>query len=96
MKNSEFSPAYYDEYLQQVVDNYNLLYVACTRPKANLFILKSKSKSKLDKDKPMNSVAQLITQALGTDSDVHEFGTLVVPTSNTGASEKKKQMNPLI
>lgn len=95
MKNSEFSPAYYDEYLQQVVDNYNLLYVACTRPKANLFILKSKSKSKLDKDKPMNSVAQLITQALGTDSDVHEFGTLVVPTSNTGASEKKKQMNPL-
>ena len=96
MKNSEFSPAYYDEYLQQVVDSYNLLYVACTRPKANLIILKSKSKSKFDKDKPMNSVAQLITQALDSKSDILEFGTLVVPTSDTGESEKKKQTNPLV
>ena len=78
MRYSAFSEQYFEEYLQQVVDNYNLLYVALTRPKANLIILKSASKGKIDKDKTMNNVAQLITQAIGTNDDgMLEYGSLV-------------------
>lgn len=55
LQESIFHEEYNDERFKQIVDNYNLLYVACTRPKNNLFILKgaekkeekgSKSKSK--------------------------------------------------
>lgn len=77
MLQSAFAPAYREEYLQQVVDSYNLLYVACTRPKANLIIFKSTSKCSVKKDKTMNNVAQLITQVLGTnDNGLFEYGVL--------------------
>ena len=78
MRHSAFSAEYHEEYLQQVVDSYNLLYVACTRPKSNLFILKSASKCIIKKDKVMNNVAQLITEVLGSGAEgVLEYGTLV-------------------
>ena len=80
MKHSAFATAYHEEYLQQIVDSYNLLYVACTRPKANLIILKSSSKSTIAKGKVMNNVAQLITAALGSNAEgVLEYGTLAAP-----------------
>ncbi len=97
MKNSAFSTEYYEEYLQQIVDSYNLLYVALTRPKANLFILKSTTKSTIAKDKVMNNVAQLITSALGTNPEgVLEYGTLTIPSLQECCSEKsEKESNPL-
>ena len=95
MKQSAFSDEYYEEYLQQIVDSYNLLYVAFTRPQANLIILKGSSKSTIGKGKVMNNVAQLITQALGTsDSGVLEYGTLAIPTQET-ESKKTESHNPL-
>lgn len=96
MKHSAFASEYYEEYLQQIVDSYNLLYVACTRPKANLIMLKSTSKCATSKDKPMNNVAQLITQALGTNADgVLEYGTLVIPSSATDTRDDVCHSNPL-
>ena len=96
MLHSDFAREYHEEYLQQIVDSYNLLYVACTRPKANLFILKSNSKSIVKKDKVMNNVAQLITQALGSNEEgVLEYGTLVVPVQQTAAQAESQACNPL-
>ena len=96
MKNSEFATQYHEEYLQQIVDSYNLLYVALTRPKANLFILKSTSKSSLKKDATMNNIAQLITAALGTSAEgMLEYGTLVLPTEKEKDKKEKKNTNPL-
>ena len=95
MKQSAFSDEYYEEYLQQIVDSYNLLYVAFTRPQANLIILKGTTKSTIGKGKVMNNVAQLITQALGTsESGVLEYGTLAIPTQETKSKETKSH-NPL-
>ena len=96
MSNSAFADEYHEEYLQQIVDSYNLLYVALTRPKANLILLKSTTKSTIGKDKVMNNVAQLITSALGTNQDgVLEYGALVVPTPQSTSSNVNKENNPL-
>ena len=95
MKHSAFSNAYHEEYLQQIVDSYNLLYVACTRPKANLIILKGATKSVIAKGKTMNNVAQLITGALGNNADgVLEYGTLAIP-SIPSATDTHEESNPL-
>ena len=95
MKNSDFSDEYNEEYLQQIVDNYNLLYVALTRPKANLIILKGATKSSIARGKTMNNVAQLITQALGhNDEGVFEFGT-IVPSVQESSNTKSQASNPL-
>ena len=95
MKHSAFSDAYHEEYLQQIVDSYNLLYVACTRPKANLIILKSATKSTIAKGKTMNNVAQLITGALGSNADgVLEYGTLSIPTPPS-VDATTEAVNPL-
>ena len=96
MKNSDFADEYAEEYLQQIVDSYNLLYVAFTRPKANLFILKGATKSTVARGKTMNNVAQLITQALGRNEEgetLFEFGTIV--PSEVGDTTQDKGSNPL-
>lgn len=99
MRESSFTSEYYEEYLQQIVDSYNLLYVACTRPKANLFILKTASKCSIAKDKVMNNVAQLISQALESKtSETREYGTLVPSkhdTENTADTKEDEVNNPL-
>ncbi len=88
MPHSIFAAEYDDEELKQAVDNYNLLYVACTRPKCNLFILKSGEKKKEEKQSgkkrestsppPINTVSRLISRALEmADKDTLEYGTLV-------------------
>ncbi len=96
MKHSAFAEEYHEEYLQQIVDSYNLLYVACTRPKANLIILKSAAKSTIAKGKVMNNVAQLITAALGSSAEgVLEYGTLAVPKEGNSRVILSEKTNPL-
>lgn len=96
MKQSAFTAEYHEEYLQQIVDSYNLLYVACTRPKSNLFILKSASKCTIKGDKAMNNVAQLITLGLKDNPNKSlEFGTLVSSKIEDGDSTEETEINPL-
>ena len=96
MKQSAFTAEYHEEYLQQIVDSYNLLYVACTRPKSNLFILKSSSKCTIKGDKAMNNVAQLITLALKDHPNkALEFGTLVPSKIEDGDGTEETEINPL-
>lgn len=100
MPHSIFAAEYNDEELKQAVDNYNLLYVACTRPKCNLFILKSGEKKKEEKKggkkrgntppPPINTVSRLIGRALEMgDKDMLEYGTLV--GSRQQATDKRQQ-----
>ena len=106
MKDSVFAPHHEEEYLQQIVDSYNLLYVACTRPKENLFILKGAGKidsTKQTDDKKkkkktssttstINTVAQLIGRAIPMgDSDIVEFGTLATHSQKEKATVEKKK-----
>ena len=96
MKNSAFSEEYHEEYLQQIVDSYNLLYVALTRPKANLIILKGATKSTIARGKVMNNVAQLITQALGSNQEgVLEYGTIVPSILGDSPTSQMTASNPL-
>ena len=85
MQESIFAPEHNEEFLKQVVDSYNLLYVACTRPRNNLFILKkgavptNKSKKKSSDDTPpeetIKTVGNLIGKALKMgDTTIMEFG----------------------
>ena len=101
MQESIFAPHYEEEYLQQVVDSYNLLYVACTRPKENLFILKGagkldnakqtdekKKKKTSSSSTTINTVAQLIDRAITMDdSGIVEFGDLASHTDKTTVKE---------
>lgn len=94
MQDSVFAPHYAEEHLQQVVDSYNLLYVACTRPKKNLFILKGAGKQD-EKKKPnttgsLNTIAQLIELAIPTEENEYiDFGLLesIEATPNNSTHE---------
>lgn len=103
MQQSVFVSHYEEEYLQQIVDNYNLLYVACTRPKKNLFILKGagkqdeEKKKKSDTSNSLNTVAQLIEQALPTEGEAYiEFGILKATnsTSSNTDTDDTERLNP--
>lgn len=107
MAESIFTHEFDEEQLKQIVDNYNLLYVACTRPKCNLFILKEgkkkekeeegkKKKSKKPSD-AISTVSQLISKALHMDEQEEmEFGTLVgsQPTKRTDTQTASARPNP--
>ena len=85
MQASIFASEHDDEYLKQVVDNYNLLYVASTRPRNNLFILKKGAAPAADNKKKrptdtaagdtIKNVGSLIGKALQMgDAPTMEFG----------------------
>ena len=107
MQDSIFAPQHEEEYLQQVVDSYNLLYVACTRPKENLFILKGagmadntkqtdekkkKTTSTNTNNGTINTIAQLIGRAISMgDNDMVEYGTLATHSQKETATPEKRE-----
>lgn len=62
MKDSYYNEAYGREQMQQWVDNLNLLYVALTRPKSNLFIFGRKNGN-------ATSIESLLKKALFSDKE---------------------------
>lgn len=70
LKDSSFKDEYQDEMLQQWIDNLNLLYVAFTRPRDNMFVigeLKTKKENNKKDAKPVvgwNTVSDLIWHVL--------------------------------
>lgn len=72
MKESDFQEEYNKELQQQWIDNINLLYVAFTRPKANLFILGRRPKKNKNGTYPNSSVSALLFNVLkekGTEEE---------------------------
>ena len=53
LKDSSFKEEYQDEMLQQWIDNLNLLYVAFTRPRDNMFVI-GELKTKKENNKKDN------------------------------------------
>lgn len=98
MKDSQFSEEYKNEKLQQWIDNMNLLYVAFTRPKCNMYIMGRLSVSK-SAGVAKSNVSGLIFHALGGNAKelgnedfVYECGEFYLPEKKTEEQSK----NPLL
>ena len=98
MKESDFKDSYNDELQQQWIDNINLLYVAFTRPKANLFII---GKCPTKKNGTLDNVSALIYRVLNNQEAkseenkdfIYSFGT---PYFSQDDDDKKTSENPLL
>jgi ATP-dependent exoDNAse (exonuclease V) beta subunit len=98
MKESDFKDSYNDELQQQWIDNINLLYVAFTRPKANLFII---GKCPTKKNGTLDNVSALLYHVLNNQeakSDENEDFTYSfgVPYFSKDNEDKKTSENPLL
>lgn len=91
-----FEQAYFDEYLQNRVDNLNLLYVAFTRARNNLFVIGRRNASATRSDlmeKVLPNVQQEMKDSvLQTDEDkkqpiYFEYGTLCMKWNEQKLSE---------
>ena len=97
MKKSIFKKAYHDEYLYQVVDNLNILYVATTRAKSNLFIFTDGSGGRGENvSKLINSIMKNFTGLNGIEKDeengIITYGEIV--GSRTEEKGKCENDNP--
>ncbi len=94
MLNSIYSDDYNKEMLYQIVDNLNILYVATTRAKSNLFIFSDGSGGTGETvSKLLNRIVTLMTSLEGSDFNdgVFTYGTIV---GNPTKKEKKNSDNP--
>ena len=93
MLNSIYKNEYNHEYLFQLVDNLNLLYVACTRASHNLFIFSSAKSKANNLSKLLNSVIKHISLE-GAETDEEQqtltFGEIMPSSPN----EKDEKENP--
>ena len=98
MKKSIFQKEYFNEYLYQVVDNLNILYVATTRAKSNLFIFTDGSNGRGENvSKLMNTVIENITHLQGSQYEKGKFFSFGEIVSSKRSEEKKvneKKENP--
>ena len=88
MTGTIYEADYHQEHLQNTVDNLNLLYVAFTRAKHNLFVIgkrMAKNTRSVLLEQSLPSVAELLPDALleGTEDEqaclTFSFGTLSIP-----------------
>lgn len=98
MKESNFKDSYNDELQQQWIDNINLLYVAFTRPKANLYII---GKCPTKKNGSLDNVSALLYHVLNNQeakSDENEDFTYSfgAPYFSKDNEDKKTSENPLL
>ncbi len=100
MTKSIFSRDYYNEYMYQIVDNLNILYVATTRAKSNLFVFTDGSNGRGENvSKLMNTIVGNITHLPGSLFDkaggVFTYGEIVSGEKNCAAKEiEEKKGNP--
>lgn len=101
MKESYYKEYFEREQMQQWVDNLNLLYVALTRPKSNLFILGRKNGHNYSVETLLKDALEWETEEQTEDTDennkekknknkvfVHEEGTLVKSKTGQKAGTK--------
>ena len=96
LKDSAFREDWKEESLSQLVDNVNLLYVAMTRPRNNMFIIaenrekKKKDSKKGTENEALSNVYQLLKLGLPEGSNEEfEFGTLCVDTEKKNEGENE-------
>ena len=89
LMGTTYEAAYKEEYLQKVVDNLNMLYVAFTRARSNLFVIgkRATERAKLIQD-ILPAVQQELTEAILTEDMTFEYGTL-----DTSLKQKRKSDN---
>ena len=92
MQTSIFRTDYDEETLRNNVDNLNLLYVAFTRAKNNLFIFTSEQKKNTGKEKEdtINDISKLIHKVLfksTTETLRYETGVLITTPGKTEKSD---------
>ena len=81
VSESIFRSEYDEETLRNNVDNLNLLYVAFTRAKNNLFIMtkaKDESKNRKNDTNTVSDISVLINRALKPEDEEYSRGTLVI------------------
>ena len=97
MLDSIYSEDYKKEQLYQIVDNLNILYVATTRAKSNLFIFSDGTGGSGETiSKLLNVVAKNLTALNGSkfENGILEFGTIVRNKEKKDDKEKKPNRNP--
>ncbi len=103
MKKSVFSEDYHKEFMYQIVDNLNILYVATTRAKSNLIIFSEKHETKsyyvwkLFNDSIMNLPKMKdATLTLNEQEDVYTYGEVVASKEKRMEKKEKneKEKNP--
>lgn len=98
MTKSIFSKDYYKDYMYQVVDNLNILYVATTRAKSNLFIFtdgsggRGENVSKLI-NKVVNNISHLNGSTLDQTEGTFKYGEIVGGKSGDETKRKDKEEN---
>lgn len=94
MLDSIYCEEYNKEYLYQIVDNLNILYVATTRAKSNLFIFSDASNGRGETvSKMVNELTKSLTSLQGSSykDGVFTFGNIV---GNEEKSKKEESDNP--
>ena len=92
MLDSIYSDEYNKEYLYQIVDNLNILYVATTRAKSNLFIFTDASNGRGETvSKMMNNITESMLSLQGAkyEDGIFTFGSIVRNEEKKGEEEKK-------
>ena len=96
MAGSTYERAYFDEYLQNSVDNLNLLYVAFTRARNNLFVIGRRNSSGSRSQLIQNLLPKLQEQMEGAVLTGHDdkestvtfdYGTLCTKTKGQSTTE---------
>lgn len=89
VKDSIYQKEYFNEFLYQIVDNLNILYVATTRAKSNLFIFTDASDGRGENvSKLMNAVLEKMKEypCFEYDGECLKFGEIV-----SGRKKEEKQ-----
>lgn len=96
MPDSIYSKEYNNEFLYQIVDNLNILYVATTRAKSNLFLFSDGTGGKKENiSKLLNRIVNSMTALVGSkyENGVFEFGSIVPSEVKSKDKEKDKKPN---
>ena len=110
MANSRYKEEYFEEYLYQIVDNLNILYVATTRAKSNLIMFSDNTENSDDKKKkkddstPQNSpisklvntvIPNIVLEGSTYDSNEEIFRYgTIVPSNEVEDKKEKENDNP--
>jgi len=97
LQGTIFAADYDEEHFQNIIDNLNMLYVAFTRPRCNLFVLgvrRMTKKSKKDGDEGTPNEryrAALIEQVIENEATINDQGDLIYERGTFSKDEKTKK-----